>query len=535
MRTWSVAWAVAWAVGLGAVSAGAQTPPVPTGTPPAAVAGTPPTTPAGETPGELPLPPDLASDLAPQPGGLTADQAAARALRESAQLRAARANTRAADAARSEAGRALIPNVTLTARYTRLSEITPPQINFGGSSALTGVINNLCVGSGGALLVGLSAPSGTVCPMGATPASSLTMGMAPPSGNSGFTFPVILDQYTLQGTLTVPLTDLPFRLARVYEGAGYTVEARRLDEEAARLQVASEARVAFYEHVRARGQARVAAQGLQSARRNREDIARFVEAGTLPRVDLLRVEARVAEAERTLILAQNGVVLTEAVLRLRMHAPANEPFALGESLEEPVTLPTNLDDMIHRAWHDRPEIASLSRQLRALEANLSAARAGQYPSLVGVFNTTVASPNARFIPQTTDFNTTWDASLQLTWSPTQAYAGAATVSRVEAQREALVANVAALREGLELEVRSTFTAAQGAHAAIEASARQLEAAEESYRVSRQRFLAGSGVSRDLTDAETSLVSARLALVNAHVELRIALARLRRALGQRERP
>jgi outer membrane protein len=64
--------------------------------------------------------------------------------------------------------------------------------------------------------------------------------------------------------------------------------------------------VAFYELLRARGQHAVAQQGAETASRHREDLLRFVEAGTVARVELLRVEAQLAEAERLVIAAREG-------------------------------------------------------------------------------------------------------------------------------------------------------------------------------------------------------------------------------------
>jgi outer membrane protein len=221
-------------------------------------------------------------------------------------------------------------------------------------------------------------------------------------------------------------------------------------------------------------------------------------------------------------------------LRQRLHLEPGERIVLGESLDESVNVPTNMADLTSRALHDRPELASLERQSRALDANLSATRAGMYPSLVGQFNLDVANPNQRFIPQTQEFNTTWDATIQVSWSPTSALVTNSTTNRIIAQRENLAANIAALREGLELEVRSAWTNAQSTAASIEAARRQVVASEEAYRVRRERFLAGSAISTDLTDAERDLFSARLAVINANIDLRESVARLRRAVGQRER-
>lgn len=469
----------------------------------------------------------LPAALTPQPGGLTADRAAARAVSTSLAVRASQANIEAADASRSEAMIAMIPQINLSARYTRLSPITAPVLNLGGSSSASSL--PFCVDTNGGIVLGSRTATALVCP-----GSSQALPSAPSTGaSSGFTFPVILDNIVFNGTVILPLTDVPFRLARIYEAAGLTVEARRLDELSTRAQAAADARVAYYEYVRASGQVSVAQQGLETAQQHRSDLARFVEAGTIARVDLLRVEAQVAESERIVLAAREGKSLAEAQLRQRMHADEGEALVLGESLDGEVPMPGTARALIERAVHERPELMSLERQSRALGASVAASRAGIYPSIVGQFSLDIANPNPRFVPNTEEFNTTWSATIQAQWSPTGAFAASAAARRLSAQRASLVAQIAQLREGTEIEVRSVWIAAQTANAAIEAARRQVVSAEESYRVRRERFLAGSAVSSDLTDAELDLLRARLALVNANVDLREALARLRRAVGERE--
>lgn len=487
------------------------------------------TPPTAEAPGsEARAPVGLPAALTPQPGGLTADRAAARAVRTSLAVRAAQANIEAASASRTEAGVAMIPQVTLSARYTRLSPITQPSLNFGSASASSS--QPFCVDSNGGIVLGSRTGGGALsCPSGAGPIPSA----APPTASTGFSFPVILDNIVFNGTVIVPLTDIPFRLARVYEAAGLTVEARRLDEVSSRAQAAADARIAFYEYMRAQGQAAVAQQALETAQQHQRDLARFVEAGTVARVELLRVEAQVAESERIVLSAREGQSLAEAQLRQRMHVTEGEALTLGEALDGEVQMPGSVNQLIDRALQARPELQSLDRQSHALSASLAATRAGMFPSVSGQFSLDIANPNQRFVPNTQEFNTTWSATIQAQWSPTGAFSASAAASRLSAQRAGLVAQLAQVREGTEIEVRSVWIAAQTARAAIESARRQLVSAEESYRVRRERFQAGSAVSSDLTDAELDLLRARLALVNANVDLRESLARLRRAVGERE--
>lgn len=485
----------------------------------------------GRAPSAEEIPPEaehgLPAVLRPVTGGMTAEVAASRAIQTSLAVRAARANTSAAESARTEAGLQMIPQINLSARYTRLSPITLPRLGATRPTPLllgsTGA--SPCVNDNGSVIEGSIGAGGVpVCPTGARPIQS------PPSA---FSFPVILDQIGFRGTVTLPLSDIIFRLARVYQAAGRTVEARRLDEESARSQAATDARISFYEFMRAQGQLAVAQQGVAAAQRHQTELRRMVEAGTVARVEQLRVDAQVAEAERLVLAAREGVDLAAAQLRQRAHLPADAELALGEALDEPVASPTNFNDLLNRATRDRPELRSLERQASALDANVSATRAGIFPSLTGQFNVDVANPNQRFIPQTEAFNTTWDATVQLQWSPTAALVTNATANRLSAQRDALTAQLEQLREGFELEARAQWAAVQSARGAIEAAQRQLTAAEEGYRVRRERFVAGASVSSDLSDAELDLVRARLALVNANVDLREALARLRRAVGTRE--
>ena len=486
------------------------------------------TPPAAETQvAEARAPVGLPAALTAQPGGLTADRVAARAVRTSLSVRAAQASTEAAEAGRTEAVVAMIPQISLTARYTRLSPITPPVLSFGSAASSS---PPFCVDTNGGIMLGSRNAGGAVtCPAGSGPIPSA----APSTPSAGFSFPVILDNILLNATVSVPLSDIPFRLARVYEAAGLTVEARRLDELSSRSAAATEARVAFYEYMRAQGQLAVAQQALETAQQHQQDLARFVEAGTVARVELLRVEAQVAESERIVLSAREGQSLAEAQLRQRMHVTEGEALTLGEALDGEVPMPGSVNQLIDRALQARPELQSLDRQSHALSANIAATRAGMYPSLSGQFSLDIANPNQRFVPNTQEFNTTWSATLQAQWSPTGAFSASAAASRLSAQRAGLIAQLAQVREGTEIEVRSVWIGAQTARAAIESARRQLVSAEESYRVRRERFQAGSAVSSDLTDAELDLLRARLALVNANVDLRESLARLRRAVGERE--
>jgi outer membrane protein TolC len=443
----------------------------------------------------------LPAALRPQPGGLTVARVVERALQTDAGMRAATAGVQVAKAQRLESGMQFIPSLSLSFRYTRLSEFTPASLPFfDGARCVTNLAD--CQKS--------------------TQAYYQPLELAP----------AILDQFALRGSITLPLSDIPLRLLRQYQAAGLTVEARRLDEQVTAAQVAQQASEAFYEYLRAVGQLAVARQSADSAERRRDDLRRTFATGMVPRADLLRAEAAVSDLERLQLLARNSLTLAEAQLRQKLRAAPEEALFLGEALDAPVAVAGDADALIRQALDSRPEIQSLDRQARALGLSRASLQAGLLPSLSASGNVDYANPNSRFFPQTAEFRTTWDVSLQLSFSPSQTAATAASMARLDAQRQQLLSQQQATRDGIELEVRAALNQAQAARAQIDVARSQLVAAEESYRMRSTRFGTGAATQTELREAETDLLRARLGVINAHVDLRIALCRLQRAVGER---
>jgi len=423
--------------------------------------------------------------LRPVPGGLTADAAAERALRTSGpSLQIARANLEIARASAAETARNMLPQLSTAFRYTRLSFYTVPPISIAGQ-----VIANFI-----------------------TP---------------------IFDQFDWQTTLAIPLTDIPLRILPSFQAANLQTAGAELSLESTRAQTGLEAREAFYEYVRAVGQEYLVIQSIVSLQRRLEDVSRAVQAGTAARATLLQIESQVADLQRTAVQAHTAVVINDTLVRQRLHLRPDESIAIGEPLDTTPEIPTTVTDLVSRAYTLRPEVLALDRQIEAMDRNIFATRASQFPSVSAVGHVDYANPNTRFFPQTATWQATWDASLQVSWNATTAFVADATISRLRAQQSLIAAQQAQLREGIEVQVRQYYQAAQSALALAQSSRVALQSAEENFRVSRERLAAGAAVASDLAQAETDLLRARLNAINAVIDARLAVARIRRATGERE--
>jgi outer membrane protein len=488
----------------------------PATTPPAPPAPAAPTAPVVPPPEALPKSQSLgaleAKLQAMRTGsGLTAEQAAQRSMQNSARVEAKRRSIEAAQANVSQAKAGYYPRLTLSASYTRLSPLDPPSL---GS-----------FGEGGLIVSGT--PTDQPRPVGA---DEQLFAVPAPS----FSFPVVLDNYSLGARLTIPISDYVLRVSQSVESASHARKAAELDEVATRLSIGRDARVAYYRWIQAQAAELIAAQSLEQAKGHQTDANNSFQAGLVSKADVLRTDAQVKNAELFVIRAKNSRDLAELSLSVSMRDTAKVPYAVGEDVFAPAQELAQLpaaEAAYREALSKRVELKTLGANESALREQARVARASNYPRLDAQANALYANPNPRIFPQEEKFRATWDVGVVLSWTPTDIPQAQAQTANAEARVKELEASRTELAEALRLEVTQALTAADEARHAIQVSGHVLSAAEEGYRVRRELFRAGRATLVEVTDAETELTRARIDLVNAHVGARIALSELRHALGR----
>lgn len=479
-----------------------QAPPGATGAAPGTAPNAPPPPPtaagAPTATGGGPGAPDMPSG---SPGALTADQVGQRAMATSFQAKAAEQNLTAAGARADQQWTSYLPRVGLTARYTRLSDFTPPSLGGGGS------------------LVGTQQPPGTLNP-------------TPTVAAGTFSFPLVLDNYLTQATLAVPISDYFLRIGKAYSAATHSEDAARFDVIAARAKSFADGKVAYYTWLRARGAVGVAEQSLAVARAHQKDAENQFAVGNASKADVLRAQTQVAAAELAVERAKSGAAQTERVVRVAIHGKEEDVLSPTESLDGTLPAqPTSLKALIAEGLAQRPEIKSIDKNAESARKLADVSRAGKYPVLSGFGDVTYANPNQRRFPQMDEWFPTWSVGAQITWSPNDALVAGAAGSDAEARAAALDAQKGTIRDGVEIEVTQAYQGIVEADFAITSTQRQLESAVEGYRVARELFNNGRGTATTLIDAEIVLAQTRFDALNARVDARIARIRLEHALGR----
>ena len=442
------------------------------------------------------------------PGGLTAEQVGARAAATSYTAKAAEAALRGAAERVDAAWVSFLPRLSATARYTRLSSFTPPSL-FGAPAGINGV--------------------STTSPPGKIPAGADTF-LSSPQPN--FTFPIVLDNFLLQATIIVPISDYFLRINQNYTSATHAQDAARFDAATARARSGADGKVSFYTWLRARGAVVVATQALNDQRNHLTDAKNQFAVGNASRADVLRAETAVAAAELQVARSINLSDLTEKQVRVAMHAKDEEHVAPGENIDAPPpAFQGNLTQLTQEALSSRLEIKSIDANAEATRQLVNVAKAGRYPVVSAFGDGIYANPNPRVFPSTSTWFPTWDVGAQATWAINDALLAGYSAGDVESRLAGLDAQRGATRDGVEIEVTQAYQAVKESDVALESTKRELASASEAYRVARELFNNGRATSTTLTDAETELTRARLDALNATADARIARVRLDHALGR----
>jgi outer membrane protein TolC len=441
-----------------------------------------------------------------QPGGLTAEQVAARSADTSFSVKAAQENLWGAAARVDEAWTQFLPRLSALGRYTRLSNFTPP--SFG---TLIGLNPNWPAGQWINSFGAQTNPTLVAIPL---------------------SIPIVVDNWLLQGTINVPISDYFLRIDQGYSAATHSQDAARWDLAASRATASANGKVAYYTWLRARGAHAVAVQSLNDQLTHLRDARNQFAAGNASKADVLRAETAVASAGLALERANNLADLSEKQLRVAIHVGDEVSVAPAEDLETGLPpVPGDVKQLTAEALTDRAEVKSADLNAAAARKQAEAAKAARYPAVSAFGDAILGNPNPRIFPPSQTWFPTWDLGAQVTWSPNDLLLAGGNIADAESRVAAIEANKNVVRDGIEVEVTQSWQAVKEADFGIESSLRELASATEAYRVQRELFNNGRGTSTTLTDAETELTRARLDLLNARADARIARTRLDHALGR----
>lgn len=257
--------------------------------------------------------------------------------------------------------------------------------------------------------------------------------------------------------------------------------------------------------------------------------------------EVLLEEAYTAQSQADLLVAENGLEKAQRALLILLRQPPESPVTVQE-LNPSEILAYSASELMETARLNRLEFQKLELQLNVEKLQLKILRSANKPKL-DFFMT--YNQQGSDIENISDGDTIWSAGLSLRFSPFANSSlsgsserqwinsdqfmqksnlslaindGSSTRSQeidIQINIERLKHQLADLNDQVLNEVLNAYQAYTESLVQLEAKSKNLAAMNENHRIQEKSFELGINQFKDVIDARTDLVSARIALTRSH--------------------
>jgi outer membrane protein TolC len=308
------------------------------------------------------------------------------------------------------------------------------------------------------------------------------------------------------------------------------------DLKAARADLRLEITRAFYAVLTARDTEDVLRRSLEAADAHLHDVRSRFESGLIPPNDVSSAEAQTSHERVLAVEAANLRGVAEADLQRLLGAPPGplalvEPAPAANPLFAQVADAAAVSDLIARALKARPERQALEQRAASADLRATAVSSAKWPQVGFGSGFDYSNPNPRNFPRAAVWATSWDASINFTWTLWDGGRRGADTGEARANAAALKTRVQDFDRQATFEVRQRALELESSRQAVTAAADEVRAAAEAERVVGDRYRAGVATATDVLDAQVARLQAELDRTRAVANVRLAEARLERAIGQ----
>lgn len=251
---------------------------------------------------------------------------------------------------------------------------------------------------------------------------------------------------------------------------------------------------------------------------NKRVIEQLVILRKAARVDLLRIDVRLANLEQSLIREQNGFATQKRILANLMGVEA-PPENLPEEIPVARSTMPKLEDLLDKAYSRRPDYLSVKFEVNAQTKRLDAAKALYFP---------VVAVQANYGARANSIGNQYEVYNAGVGVSVPLFDGGLISAKVNEERAKLAVLKERLRKTelqIRTEVETTLLGCQANQKRMEVTQKAIEQAKESLRIEIQKYELGMGSATNVLDAQAALVQAETDYYRSLADCRIGKAKL----------
>jgi outer membrane protein len=272
---------------------------------------------------------------------------------------------------------------------------------------------------------------------------------------------------------------------------------------------------------------KVQSEQLTNNQKQQDRTQELVNAGSVPRGDLLDAKATVASNKQAVVIAENALFISKLSLAQLLQLDDFQNFDIVDDAYEVQESPTMMqtpEAIFAKAKEQRVELKLARTNLEIAEKDVKIARGAYYPSLQGYYSFSSNASNSNLVGVDGNGNAILTGPLPLfnQFSDNKSHAfglqlsvpifnGFATRNSVQRSKINLERyKIAYSQQELDLErnVYTAFKDATGALNSYEAAVSALEARTEAFNYAKEKFNVGLMNAFDLNQAQTLYVNAQ---------------------------
>jgi outer membrane protein len=303
-------------------------------------------------------------------------------------------------------------------------------------------------------------------------------------------------------------------------------EAQETSTEASRLDTIFSVSQAYYQVLEAREFVRVG----EDSKSQREAFFKLTDsyfrAGKATKLERLRAEAQLLDAERSLVQAREALRLSELILKKTIGVGVNAKIDIAEGLPGTFAEPGDEETLLKAARENNPDFKKIGLLKEQARMSLDSASGSYLPelSLQGTYGYRERDVGGR--------GDEWSAGVFLEWSLFEGGLTRGQVGKARARVREAEWSERAVIDQVQVDLSQALGDLRTALASISSSQRLVEAQDEAYKAAVEFYKRGKSTYIEVLTAETDLTQARAAYVRAVGDYQAASARLDRVTGKR---
>ncbi|MGC8976322.1 MAG: TolC family protein [Candidatus Ratteibacteria bacterium] len=347
----------------------------------------------------------------------------------------------------------------------------------------------------------------------------ISFGILPP-------FKIVEDNnYTLKFSITHPVFT-GWKIEKTYQISKQLYEKAEIDYENEVSNLILDVKKAYFNILKAKRFLETSLKYKENLERHLIDAKKMFQQGLVTKLDILKTELAIKNADTKIIESENYLKNAKANLNFILNRGIDEEFEIEDIFEEKEEK-REYEWWKETALKERKEIKSFEKLISIYEKNIGIEKSNLYPQVYFFFNYNIEKGT-----QTSreNWGTNWNTGILISydiwnWGQTKD-----KVKKAEIEKKQIEKNFDLLKNSIELEVKNSYLNLISMEEKIKETKKQIEFAEENLRVSSLLYNEGLATTTDVIDAITSLTEAKNNYFNFLYEYKIGYSQLEKASG-----